>query len=128
MDYNSFLVTEKTPIKFLSAIPIKYVTYCSRNQRFTYPFKAVYNIFRAFVIFAIINPDTIVTTGAHTAVPFCLYGYICRKKVIYIESFSKNASPTLTGRILYTIADTFIVQWPSMRKYYPKAKYFGGIY
>lgn len=51
-----------------------------------------------------------------------------QKKVIYIESFAKINSPTLTGRVMYKFADIFYVQWPEMLKVYPKAKYIGGIY
>lgn len=127
-DYYSYLVTEKTPIKITTSIPTLYVLYCSRKQRFSYLVKASFNTLRSFWIFARINPDAIVTTGSHTAVPFCLYGFLFHKKVIYIESFAKSSSPTMTGRIIYPLADTFIIQWKGMKKFYPKAKYFGGIY
>lgn len=50
------------------------------------------------------------------------------KKLIYIESFAKVTSPTETGKLLYKFADRFYVQWESMLKFYPKAKYLGGIY
>ena len=46
----------------------------------------------------------------------------------YIESFAKRTSPTKAGKMIYPIATTFIVQWESMLKFYPKAKYWGGIY
>lgn len=127
-EYYSFIVTEKTPIKLAAPIPISYVLYCSRKQRLSYLFKATYNVFCSFWIFAKINPDVVVTTGSHTAVPFCIYSFLFRKKFIYIESFAKSSSQTMTGRIVYPLADTFIVQWESMKKFYPKAKYFGGIY
>ena len=51
-----------------------------------------------------------------------------RRKVIFIESFAKKKTRTLSGRIVYPIATVFIVQWEEMLKFYPKAKYFGGIY
>lgn len=127
-NYNSFLITEKTPIEIKSSIPIKYVLYCSRKQPLSYLFKSFLNICCSFYYFATINPDTIITTGTHTAIPICLYGYVFRRKVIYIESFAKSSSPTLTGHFLYHFSDTFIIQWKKMIKFYPKAKYFGSIY
>ncbi|WP_191976308.1 hypothetical protein [Limosilactobacillus reuteri] len=51
-----------------------------------------------------------------------------KKKVIYIESFARITTPSLTGKILYHFADLFIVQWKELLKVYPKAKYFGGIF
>ena len=44
-----------------------------------------------------------------------------RKKLIYIESFAKVTSPTLTGKLLYKYADQFYVQWESMKEFYPKS-------
>ena len=35
---------------------------------------------------------------------------------------------TATGRLIYPIADLFIVQWKEMLKLYPKAVYGGSIY
>ena len=35
---------------------------------------------------------------------------------------------TLSGKIVYKIADTFIVQWEDMKKLYPKAICAGWIY
>ena len=58
----------------------------------------------------------------------CYLGWIFRRKVIYIESYAKRTSKTMAGKMIYPIATTFIVQWETMLKLYPKAKYFGGIY
>ena len=69
-----------------------------------------------------------VTTGTHTAVPMCYIAKLFRKKVIYIETFANRYSKTLAGKMIYPIADTFIVQWEEMLKIYPKAKYFGSVY
>ena len=58
----------------------------------------------------------------------CLLAKLFRKKVIYIETFANIKTKTITGRILYKIADLFIVQWESMLKLYPKAIYGGWIF
>ena len=47
---------------------------------------------------------------------------------IYIESFANIETKTLTGKLIYPIADVFVVQWHSMLKLYPKAKYEGWIF
>ena len=76
------------------------------------------------------NPNVIVTTGANTAAAMCCLGKLFGKKVIYIESFAKNNSPTITGKMIYKLHayTKFVVQWESMLKYYPKAEYWGWIY
>jgi len=74
------------------------------------------------------KPEFLVTTGALIAFPFCLYGKLLGTKVIYIESFARVSDRSLTGRLVYPIADLFLVQWESLLELYPKAKYVGGIF
>lgn len=62
----------------------------------------------------------IVTTGTHTAGPMCYLGKIFGSKIIYIETFANKNKKTATGRLIYPIADLFIVQWEEMLKLYPK--------
>ena len=73
------------------------------------------------------KPDVIITTGALLSFPFCFIGRK-KSKIIYIESFARVNNKSLTGKLIYPFADLFIVQWKSMLKYYPKAKYTGGIF
>lgn len=129
-DYDYVLVTEKTSVTedMKEKYNIEYLIYGSREYLFTYVFKFLLNILKSFYIFFKYQPDVIVTTGAHTSVPMCYIGRLFRKKVIFIESYAKRTSPTLSGRLVYPIATTFIVQWESMLEFYPKAKFFGGIY
>lgn len=74
------------------------------------------------------KPEVVVTTGALIAFPFCLYGKLVGAKVIYIESFARVHDRSLTGRLVYPMADLFLVQWESLLEVYPKAKYVGGIF
>ncbi len=81
-----------------------------------------------FHILRIEKPDIIISTGALVTVPICIFAKLMRKKVIYIESFARITTPSLTGKILYHFADLFVVQWKELLDVYPKAKYFGGIF
>ena len=47
---------------------------------------------------------------------------------MYIESYAKVRTPTLTGKLLYPFADRFYVQWRELLEFYPKAVYVGGVY
>lgn len=91
-------------------------------------FNLLKNIFLSIKIFAKEKPDVVICTGVLATIPMCLIAKLCRKKLIYIESFAKINSPTLTGKLMYKFADKFYVQWESMLKCYPKAIYKGGIY
>lgn len=129
--YNSYIITEKT--KSNDKLKDKYnnvfyLIYGTRRNILLYPFIFLFNIIKSFVLYFKIKPKVIVTTGTHTAVPMCYIAKMFRKKVIYIETFANRYSKTLAGKMIYHIADTFIVQWEEMLELYPKAKYFGSIY
>jgi UDP-N-acetylglucosamine:LPS N-acetylglucosamine transferase len=74
------------------------------------------------------KPDLVVTTGALVAFPFCFLGKMSGAKIIYIESFARVNNASLTGKLAYRFADLFLVQWESLLKIYPNAKYVGGIF
>lgn len=74
------------------------------------------------------KPDFVVSTGSMVVLPFVILAKLTRKKIIFIETFAKISDPTMTGRYMYKYADLFIIQWESLRKYYPEAVYGGCIY
>ena len=129
-DYNYLLVTEKSDVtlNLKDKYNVVFFKYCNKKNFFKYFFINILNAFHSVFLFFKFRPDVIVTTGANTCVPLCYMGFIFRKKVIYIESFAKQEGKTLSGKLVYPIATHFIVQWESMKKYYPKAIYIGGIY
>ena len=129
-DYNYVLVTEKTEVTkdMKKKYNMNYLLYGSREYLLSYIFKFSFNVLKSFYLFFKYRPSVIITTGAHTAVPMCYIGRLFGKKIIFIESYAKRTSPTLSGRLVYPIATTFVVQWETMLEFYPKAKYWGGIY
>lgn len=81
--------------------------------------------FLSLVIVIRKRPDVVITTGAGIVVFFCVFAKLLGAKLIFIESLAKVQKPTLTARFLYPFCDLFIVQWPGLLKYFPKAKYLG---
>ena len=86
------------------------------------------NSYYAFKILFKEKPDLIISAGAAVAVPFFYVGKILGAKLIYIEVFDRVDKPTLTGKLVYPIADKFIVQWEEQKKVYPKAINLGSIF
>lgn len=129
-EYDYHIITEKSIITeaLKKEYEMSFLMYGARNYPFKYVFKLTYNTFKSFYYFLREKPDVIVTTGAHTAVPMCYIAKLFGKKVIFIESFAKTTTPTISGKLVYPIADLFIVQWETMKKHYPKAVYGGSIY
>lgn len=88
----------------------------------------VKNIKIAWKVLRSEKPDLIVSSGAAVAVPFFYLGKLFGAKLIYVEVFDRINSGTLTGKLVYPIADKFIVQWEEMKKVYPKAINLGSIF
>lgn len=74
------------------------------------------------------RPELIISSGAAVAVPFFYIGKLFGAKLIYIEVFDRLDKATVTGRLVYPIADKFIVEWEEMKKVYPKAINLGSIF
>ena len=131
-NYNYHIITEKTKstksLRKEYGKQINYLVYGTKDKRLTYPFKFIYNFFKSLILYIKIHPKYIVTTGTHTAVPICYIGKLFRSKIIFIETFANSKTKTLSGRLIYPIANLFIVQWESMLKLYPKAIFGGWIY
>lgn len=130
--YNYYIVTEKTKSsEFLGdeyKEKVSYLAYETKKNPLKYFFVFLYNIIKSLIIFLKQKPDIIVTTGTHTAVPMCYIGKIFRKKIIFIETFANRNTKTVAGKLVYPIADVFVVQWEEMLNLYPKAQYWGWIY
>jgi beta-1,4-N-acetylglucosaminyltransferase len=129
-EYDYYIITEKSIITedLRQQYRMSFLAYGARNYPVKYVYKFSYNIVKSFIYFLREKPDVVVTTGAHTAVPMCYIAKMFGKKVIFIESFAKTSTPTISGKLVYPIADLFIVQWEEMKKHYPKAVYGGSIY
>ena len=130
--YNYSIVTEKTkstyPLKKTYNNKIHYLIYGTRKRPIIYFFILIINFFISLYLFLKINPDVVVSTGTHTAVSMCYIAKIFKRKVIWIETFANRETATLAGKIVYPIADKFIVQWKDMKKVYKKAEYFGTLF
>lgn len=126
--YESFIITEKIGYSVIKDNrKLYYLSQVNRHEK-SFIFKMIINFIKTFKIFIKENPDVVISTGALATIPMCLISKIFRKKVIFIESFAKVTSPTLTGKLVYKFADQFYVQWEQMKKHYPNAIFKGGIY
>jgi beta-1,4-N-acetylglucosaminyltransferase len=74
------------------------------------------------------RPDVVISTGAGAVVFFCVFAKLLGAKLIFLESMAKVTRPTWTARVLYPFADLFMVQWPGLLKFFPKAKFLGRLF
>ena len=126
--YDSFLVTEKTAYR---AVPEGIRCHCllqvNRREWSCVP-RLIVNAALALKICLRERPDAVICTGVLATVPLCLLCKLFGKKLVFIESYAKVNTPTLTGKLLYPFADRFYVQWEELLEFYPRAIFTGGVY
>ncbi len=131
-EYDYHIITEKNKmtagLKKEYGEKINFLVYGTRIRIFEYIFKFIYNCLKSLILYIKIRPQYIISTGTHTAVPMCYIGKVFGSKIIFIETFANRNTKTLSGKMIYPIADLFIVQWEEMLKLYPRAIYGGAIY
>ena len=129
-NYDYVLITEKNMIskKLKNKYNVRYLLYGSRYYPIKYVFTSIVNVFKNVYYFIRYNPDVIYTTGAHTSLLICYLGYIFDRKIIFVEVFDRTHTPTLSGKLIYPIATTFVVQHNNYKEIYPEAKYIKGVY
>jgi len=93
-------------------------------------FRMPVRIFQSFRILREIrreyNIKFVITTGPGIGVITGLYFKLFSDaKVIHIETWSRFYSKSLSGRVMYYIADDFLVQNEELLRLYPKAIYKG---
>ncbi len=126
--YDSIVVTEETKYKAkIQNQKMYYMKQVNRKEKSLIPYMMI-NIVRSLKVYRKEKPDMVICTGVLAMIPICLIAKFSGKKLIYIESFAKVTSGTMTGKFLYKFADQFYVQWKSMLEIYPNAIYIGGIY
>lgn len=134
LEYNNFdkvFITEETNYskKVLENKSTYFFKIMNRKEKFFY-IKFINNIIKSFKILRNEKPDLIISTGALITVPVCLVGKIMGAKIIFIESFAKVNTPTLSGKIVSRFSDKIIVQWEEMMDCYENknVEYGGTIY
>ncbi len=122
--YDLFWVTEKTDYKGDADY---YLTQTGSKDIWVI-FKMLGNCAKTLCFWIKEKPQAVITTGTMVALPACFLAKLCRKKVIYIESFARVRDCTRTGKLMYKIADLFIYQWEYLKEIYPDGIYGGSIY
>lgn len=126
--YQSFLVTEKGGFHELKFCDKVYHVSQINRKEWSFSFKFIVLFIRSLFIFLKERPDCVISTGALASYPICVIAKLFHQKVIYIESFARVDGPSLTGKLMYKVADLFVVQWKEMLSFYPNAVYGGGIF
>ena len=88
--------------------------------------KLLLNFWEAWRTLRDLKPTVILSAGAGPAVPFALVGkLVLGIRVIFIETITRVSRPSLTGRIMYRLADRFYYQHRALARHFPKGHYCG---
>jgi beta-1,4-N-acetylglucosaminyltransferase len=105
----------------------QYQVYTLRNIG-TSPFLLLSSLPATWSILRREQPDVLVSTGSEIAIPFFMLAKFLQIRTVFVESWCRVKSPSRTGKVLYPVADVFLVQWPSLLSMYgPRARYEGGL-
>lgn len=83
------------------------------------------NIPAIFKILLQERPDVVISTGASIAVGFAIAAKVLGMRYVFVESISRSRELSLSGKLVYPLADEFYVQWSSLSLKYPKAMFKG---
>ena len=72
------------------------------------------------------DPDVILSTGAALAVPFFIVGKMHGCRLVFVESLTRVRGLSLSGRLVYPLADAVFVQWPLAARR-RRARYVGSL-
>lgn len=86
------------------------------------------NLVLAWRVLGAVRPSIVLTTGAGIAVPFAWVGRLRGARVVYVESFTRIDTPSLSCRLIAPCADRIYVQWPELLAALPGAKYGGSVF
>jgi len=128
--FDYYLVTEGNKANDELKIDDVNIYFLDQQERkgLIFFYKFIKNILLSLIYLIKEKPSHIITTGAGAVFPTCLFGKMMGCKIVYIESFAKVNSKSITGSIIYKFSDKFYVQWEETLSVYPKAEYHGTIY
>jgi len=73
-----------------------------------------------------VQPDLVLVNGPGTCLPIAISAFFYRivgwkpdTKIVFVESFCRVTSLSLTGKLLYPIADLFAVCWEQLQEKHP---------
>ncbi len=116
-----FIVNDRLDLDDLMIGNTHQITHATRN------WKQIINLFEAIYYIGVYRPKILLSTGASPAVVFSIIAKLTGTRVIFVESLSRVTKPSLTGKLIYRIADEFYIQWPGLKRYFPKAFYYGNL-
>ncbi len=100
-----------------------------KQSYITSVFTTIRGFFGAIIIILSVRPDLLVTNGPGTVIPLAYCNFFINKlfllnlksKILFVESFCRVHTLSLTGKLIRPIASKFIVQWEELHRQVPSS-------
>lgn len=115
----------------VSAKKVKGKTYRLINNRvygeseLKHFYKTIFDFFKSFSILKESKVKAVISAGSGITFPLFMAAKILGKKTIFVTTWCSVNQPSLASRMCYRFSDLFFVQWPELKRFYPKAVYVG---
>mmetsp|Transcript_49117 Transcript_49117/g.72977 ORF Transcript_49117/g.72977 Transcript_49117/m.72977 type:complete len:258 (-) Transcript_49117:161-934(-) len=96
---------------------------------------AVFTTLRSFLyalyVVSVTRPALVICNGPGTCLPIVICTFalrvlgFCEGNVVFVESFCRVQSLSLTGKLLYPIVDRFVVHWQELQMKYSRTELIG---
>lgn len=89
-------------------------------------FTTLWSFLVALYLVMRVRPNLLLCNGPGTCLPVAIATLfyrilmLCEGNICFVESFCRVTSFSLTGRLLYPLADLFVVHWEELKAIYPK--------
>jgi UDP-N-acetylglucosamine:LPS N-acetylglucosamine transferase len=94
---------------------------CNRQH----PIDVVKVFFRCVRIIFKEKPDVVISTGAAAGCMLCFLGKMLGARVVWVDSITNVERISLSGRMVRSFADLFLVQWPELAQKHKNVEYVG---
>jgi UDP-N-acetylglucosamine:LPS N-acetylglucosamine transferase len=130
-EYHYLYLDEETKVRETVPFPGVFHEVTRPRHRDDSIAKAVVKVVRHFTTIArVVNdvrPDAVIGCGPSLSVLAMWAGKFAGAKVIFVETAARITSTSLSAKLVYPIADLFLVQWPELLRKLPRAEYRGRI-
>ena len=96
-------------------------------------FSTLFSLAYSFPLVCGVWPDLVLCNGPGTCIPLCAVAFLLKftglrnVRLVYVESICRVKALSLSGKLLYYLADHLVVQWPELQQKYPRSSYLGRI-
>ena len=90
--------------------------YSVSDSNFSKKLLLVKTALETMLIYTRVRPDVVISTGAAPGLMFIVFGSLCRKKCIWVDSIANTETLSLAGRVASKLTPYCFSQWPCVAK------------